>query len=242
MSTFSCIKFTKSEGVAFLTLNRPSKVNAFNVQMRDELSELLAVINDDIEVQGVIISGAGEYGFCGGADLTEFGTAPSMTIARYSKIARDIWKDLHFILKPTLVAIHGHCIGTGIEISALCDFRYATEDTVFRMPELHLGLMPAAGGTQSLTNLVNKANTLRMLYTGEAFSSNQAFEMGLIDGIFSDRGSMMIEVDKKMRQIIAFNSDVLRNLKKSVIHGADFPLYHALRLEQILAAQIDNSK
>ena len=140
------------------------------------------------------------------------------------------------------MAIHGHCIGTGIEISALCDFRYATEDTVFRMPELHLGLMPAAGGTQSLTNLVNKANTLRMLYTGEAFSSNQAFEMGLIDGIFSDRGSMMIEVEKKMRQIIAFNSDVLRNLKKSVIHGADFPLYHALRLEQILAAQIDNSK
>lgn len=240
MNTFESIKFTKADGLAFVTLNRPSKINAFNLQMRDELSEILDAINDDAEILGIIISGAGEGGFCSGADLTEFGTAPSLTMARYSKLARDVWRNLYLISKPTLVAIHGYCVGTGIEISALCDFRYATQDAIFRMPELHLGLIPAAGGTQSLTNLVNKSNTLEMLLTGETLNSTQAFEMGLIDGIFADQSSMMLEVEKKMRKIIAYDPKIVRNLKQSVIYGADMPLNHGLRLEQILCTQLES--
>ncbi|MBL75986.1 MAG: hypothetical protein CL763_03585 [Chloroflexi bacterium] len=238
MSTFSSIEFVKADGIGFVTLNRPEKINAFNIQMRDDFSEILMAINQDDDIRGVIFSGAGEDGFCSGADLTEFGTAPSMTVARYARISRDVWGGLSMLQKPTLVAIHGHCIGTGVELSALCDFRYATQDAVFRMPELHLGLIPAAGGTQSLPSLLQMPRALELLLTGRSFNAVEAFEIGLVDGLFADRESMMLEIEEKMRNVIANDANIIRYIKQSVTFGAELPLSYALRVEQILASRL----
>ena len=132
--------------MARLTLNRPRRLNAYNVAMRDELYALLEAVRDDPEVRAVVLSGAGERAFCAGADLSEFGTAPSQVVARAVRWERDVWGLFLAIDKPIVAALHGYVIGSGVEMACLCDLRVASEDATFAMPETALGMAPAAGG------------------------------------------------------------------------------------------------
>ena len=135
------------DGVAHITLNRPNQINAFNIDMRDSLFQTLELFRDDTESKVAIMSGAGERGFCAGADLTEFGTAPSQIIARTVRWERDLWGLFLSLQKPLIAKLHGYVIGSGVEIAALCDIRIAADSSIFRMPEVALGMIPAAGGT-----------------------------------------------------------------------------------------------
>ena len=146
---FQTILFEKRGAAAHISLNRPKLANAYNVQMRDDFSEALSAVRLDPDVRALLITGEGR-GFCGGADLTEFGSAPSQVIARRVRWERDVWGQLVNLDKPIVAAIHGFCIGSGLEIALLCDLRVAAHGTVFALPEVHLGMIPAAGGTQTL--------------------------------------------------------------------------------------------
>ncbi len=143
-------KFDKDGGRANVTLNRPEVVNAYNIQMRDELFQILQACQIDPDVRVVVLRGEGPRGFCAGADLTEFGSAPSVAIAREVRWQRDVWSLFLGLGKPIICVLHGHTIGSGIEMALLCDIRIAAESTMFRMPEAYLGLLPAAGGSQTL--------------------------------------------------------------------------------------------
>jgi len=148
-SPFETLLFQKDGAVAHISLNRPQVVNAYNIQMRDDFSEALSAVQLDQEVRALLITGEGR-GFCAGADLTEFGSAPSQVIARQVRWERDIWGQLVNLDKPVVAAVHGYCIGSGLEIALLCDLRIAAAGTVFALPEVQLGMIPAAGGTQTL--------------------------------------------------------------------------------------------
>ncbi|MCI0840393.1 MAG: enoyl-CoA hydratase/isomerase family protein, partial [Chloroflexi bacterium] len=148
------VLYTKERHVANLVLNRPGVINAYNIQMRDELFESLAAAKDDSDVRVLVLSGSGERGFCAGADLTEFGTAPSLAVARRVRWERDVWGLFLSIRKPMIAAVHGFVIGSGVEMACLCDVRIASDDAVFSMPEVALGMVPAAGGTQTLPRVV----------------------------------------------------------------------------------------
>ena len=130
------ILYSKSGSVAHIVLNRPRRINAYNMQMRDEMYQALEAVRDDPGVRVAILRGEGERGFCAGADLSEFGTAPSQVVARQVRWERDIWGLFLSIEKPLIAALHGYVIGSGIEMACLCDIRIASEDTVFSMPEL----------------------------------------------------------------------------------------------------------
>ena len=146
---FRTIIYEKSCAVAHISLNRPDRLNAYSVRMRDDFAEALHAVAVDDEVGVLLITGQGRA-FCAGADLSEFGTAPSQVIARNVRWQRDVWGQIIDLPKPVVAAAHGYCIGSGVEIMLLADVRIAAWDTVFAMPELHLGLIPAAGGTQTL--------------------------------------------------------------------------------------------
>ena len=148
-SPFETLLFEKHGAVAQVSLNRPQVVNAYNIQMRDDFSEALSAVEQDPEVRALLITGEGR-GFCAGADLTEFGSAPSQVIARQVRWERDVWGQLVNLDKPVVAAVHGYCIGSGLEIALLCDLRIAATGTVFALPEVQLGMIPAAGGTQTL--------------------------------------------------------------------------------------------
>jgi len=119
MSPFETIIYEKRDGLACITLNRPRALNAVNIRMRDELYEVLPAVRDDPEVVAAILKGAGERAFCAGADITEFGTAPSVVIARQVRWERDLWGLFLSLPKPLIAAIHGYAVGAGIEM-ALC--------------------------------------------------------------------------------------------------------------------------
>ena len=115
-------------------------VNAYNIQMRDDFSEALSAVTQDPEVRALLITGEGRA-FCAGADLPEFGSAPSQVIARRVRWERDVWGQLVNLDKPIVAAVHGYCIGSGLEIALLCDLRIGATGTVFALPEqlLHPG-------------------------------------------------------------------------------------------------------
>ena len=163
---FETLLYEKQGGRAYVTLNRPQVLNIYNLQMRDELCQLLSAIRDDPEVLVVVFRGAGERAFCAGADLSEFLTAPSPVIARQVRFERDVWGLFLSLPQPLIAALHGYVLGSGIEIALCCDLRIASEDVRFGLPEPSLGIIPAAGGTQTLPRTIGRAKSLEMLLAG----------------------------------------------------------------------------
>ena len=182
MTSFKTLIYTKNCHTAIVALNRPHVLNAYNMQMRDDLFEIIQSIKDDDDVKSVLISGQGRA-FCSGADLTEFGTAPSQVIAREVRWKRDVWGQLHSLNKPVISALHGYCIGSGLELALLSDIRISSPETKFSMPEVQLGMIPAAGGTQTLPRHSSVSSGVELLLTGRIFTAEEALKLKLITRI-----------------------------------------------------------
>ena len=233
MEGFQTITYRKAEGVAYISLNRPDVHNAYNMQMRDEMYQALGAVKVDSEVGVAVLKGEGPS-FCAGADLTEFGTAPSQTTARAVRWERDVWGKFLNVSKPIIAAIHGYCLGSGLEMALLCDFRIAAEGTEFGMPEVSLGMIPAAGGTQTLPRTLGIPRALETLLTRRRFGSQEALEWGLVTKVVTEQ-SLASETDATARQLLSIDQQVLMAVKKAVLRGSDLPLDQALELETRLA-------
>ena len=228
------VLLAKSGSVATVTLNRPTAINAFNVQMRDDLYSALEAVRDDPEVKSVLIAGAGDRGFCAGADLTEFGTAPSQSIARQVRWERDLWGLFLSISKPLVAALHGYVIGSGVEIACLCDVRIAADNAVFRMPETALGMVPAAGGSQTLPRTIGVSPAMNMLLANEVVQAQRALETGLIHRVVS-RESLLETALAVADELGKIPGDSVSAVKRAVLEGMDLDLARGLELELRLA-------
>ena len=234
MRPFETLIFEKEDGVARISLDRPAVLNAYNVQMRDDFSEALRAVADDPDVRALLITGEGR-GFCAGADLTEFGSAPSQVIARRVRWQRDVWGQINGMGKPIVVAVHGYCIGSGLEIALLCDIRLAAHDTVFAMPEVRLGMIPAAGGTQTLPRNSGQSRALDLLLTGRRFTAQEAMAMGLFTRL-SAPDRVLDDARLAASSLAEGPPEMLAALKRALREGADMPLAEGLKLESRLAA------
>ena len=223
-----------------ITLNRPFHINAFSVQMRDELYETLNLLKDDPNAKVAILRGSGERGFCAGADLTEFGTAPSQVIARSVRWERDLWGLFHTQPKPIVAALHGYVIGSGIEIASLCDVRIAADNCVFRMPEVALGMVPAAGGTQTLPRLIGTSRTLEFILSNRVMKVEEARKIGLVDRVVST-SELLDECLSVSKLLSGYDECALFLARKSVLLGLDLPLQSGLKLEKRLAETLSMS-
>ena len=228
--------YGKSGAVAHIVLNRPRVMNAYNVQMRDELFVTLEAVRDDPDVRVAIIGGAGERAFCAGADLTEFGTAPSQAIARQVRWERDIWGLFLSIHKPLIAAMRGYVIGSGVEIACLCDIRIAADDAQFAMPEVALGMIPAAGGTQTLRRVVGASRALEMVLTNRRIDAEEARRIGLVHNVVP-AGALMAEAEDAAQQLAALSPKALALAKRAIAEGADMSLADGLELERRLSVR-----
>ena len=235
-STFETLLFQKRGAVAHISLDRPHVVNAYNIQMRDDFSQALSAVQDDTEVRALLITGEGR-GFCAGADLTEFGTAPSQVIARRVRWERDVWGQLVNLDKPVVGAVHGFCIGSGLEIALLCDLRIAATDTVFALPEVQLGMIPAAGGTQTLPRAAGSSRALDLLLTGRRFQAEEAFSMGLVTRLTAPE-SLREEAWRLVSSLAELPTAAVTALKQLLRRGMDLGLPEALDLESRVAARM----
>jgi len=237
VSAFKTLMYEKSEGIASVTLNRPEALNAFNVQMRDDLYEVLGAIIDDPDVRVVIFKGAGNKAFCAGADLNEFLGAPPPVAARQVRFRRDPWGLFLKVPQPVIAALHGFVLGSGIEIALCCDFRIASEDVRIGLPEVGLGIIPAAGGTQTLPRLVGRARALEMLLANRWLGAEEAFRFGLVNRVVAkDR---LLKAAGELAETIAFRDPLaVRSAKQAVVRGMDMPLAEGLELERRIASTL----
>ena len=211
-------------------------LNAYNIQMRDDFSQALAAVADDSDVRALLVTGEGRA-FCAGADLTEFGTAPSLVVARQVRWERDVWGQFIGLTVPVVVAVHGYCIGSGVEIALLADLRLAARGTVFALPEVQLGMIPAAGGTQTLPRNAGLGPSMEMLLTGQRFDDRVALKTGLITRVVPQE-DLLDQAWEVARYLASLDANLAPSVKTALARGADLPLEEALKLETRMAAQV----
>ena len=237
MTVFETLIFRKENNIAYITLNRPEALNAHNVQMRDDLFEILSAINSDDEVHVVLFNGAGEKAFCAGADLSEFLTAPPPVAAREVRFYRDLWGLFIRMPQPIIAAVHGYVLGSGIEIALCCDICIASEDARFGLPEMGLGMIPAAGGTQTVPRAVRVGTALDMILTNRWIDAHEAFKAGMVNQVVP-RSRLLTVAGEMAEQIADRNTDAVRCAKAAVIRGMDLPLAEGLSVEDKLAVRL----
>lgn len=240
MANFETLIYEKREALAYVTLNRPRHLNAYNIQMRDELLQILEAVRDDDEVRVVIFSGAGEKAFCAGADLSEFLTAPSPVVARQVRLSRDVWGLFLSLPQPLIAALHGYVLGSGLEIALSCDLRVAAEDAQFGFPEVGLGIIPAAGGTQTLPRIVGRPRALEILLTGRRISAREAYGIGLVNRVVP-RPELMTTAEALAKKISSYPPQAVKSTKQALIQGLNLRLEGGLKLEQRLFALTSTS-
>ncbi len=220
--------------VATLTINRPDKLNALNIETRgrivQELDELAT--NDDVRV--VVITGAGDKAFVAGADISEFeGKSP----VDQHRVMTDssVFVAVDRFPKPIIAAINGFCLGGGCELAMACDIRIASEGAKLGQPEINLGLLPGGGGTQRLPRLVGMGAALKLLYTGDFIRADEAHRIGLVDEVVP-AGDVAARA-KELAETIAAKSPVaLRLIKQAVRTSLRTPLDEGLSQEVSLFA------
>jgi enoyl-CoA hydratase/carnithine racemase len=234
--TYETVDFDTTGGVARITLNRPHVLNAYNVQMRDELFEIFSAVRDDDEIWALVVRGAGRA-FCAGADLTEFGTAPSVTLARQLRFARDVWTVLAGLTVPRIAVLHGFAFGSGLELAMFCDLRIAAEGTVVGLPEVQLGMIPAAGGTQTVARTAGVATALELLLTGARIDARSALRRRLVSAVVSPE-ALSATVDHVLETLRVLPRPAVRAVLRAIHEGVDLPLSDALSLEARLARRL----
>jgi enoyl-CoA hydratase len=237
MNGFQTLIYEKKEGIGYLTLNRPEALNAYNIQMRNDLYEVLMAIRDDDEVRVGIVKGAGEKAFCAGADLSEFLTAPPPVAARKVRFARDVWQLFLSIPQPMIAALHGYVLGSGIEIALCCDMRIASPETKLGLPEMGLGIIPAAGGTQTLPRTIGRSRALEMLLTNRWIGADEAYQFGLVNRLVP-KNDLLHTVEEMARKIASCEPAAVRSAKEAVVRGMDMSLQEGLELEKLLVSRL----
>lgn len=240
MTSSNTLIYEKKEGIAYVTLNQPKTLNVFSVQMRDDLYEVLGAIKCDAEVRVVIFKGAGEKAFCAGADLSEFLSAPPPVAARRVRFERDVWGLFLNVPQPLIAALHGYVLGSGIEMILYCDIRIASEDSRFGLPEVGLGIIPAAGGTQTLPRIVGRGKALEMLLTNRWIDAKEAYHIQLVNRVVARR-KLLESAIEMAEKIASYDPVAVRYAKQAVLRGLDLPLAEGLHFEKLLALKFENA-
>ncbi len=209
-----------------VTLNRPAARNALRTQLLQELADALHQADADDDVRCVVLTG-GPKVFAAGADIREM--AEPQVAAELGEKRRACWQVVRDFSKPLVAAVHGYCLGGGNELAMLCDIIVAGEDAQFGQPEIRLGMIPGAGGTQRLTAAIGKARAMHIILTGETINARNALAAGLVSEVTADAGTRAVVVAAK---IAAHSPLAVRQAKIAVRRAAEDALAGGLAFER----------
>lgn len=191
-----------TDGVAVITFNRPQVMNALNIQLREEIMQLAHELDADPEVSVMVFTGAGEKAFCAGADLKERGQRTTEEMYNERRFFRGKWVNaIANIAKPTIAAINGYCLGGGLEVALQCDLRIASDNARFGLPEVTLGFLPGAGGTQRLPRAIGLQKAKELILTGKHIDAAEAERLGIVIRVVS-RTELMPAAMELARSIV----------------------------------------
>ena len=180
MASYETLLVERRGRVAVITINRPDKMNALNIQTRGEGAAALEELREDDSVRVVVFTGAGDRAFIAGADIAEFAGRTAIT-QRDVMLGRSLFTAVDSFPKPIIAMVNGYCFGGGCELAMACDLRVASETAVFGQPEINLGIIPGGGGTQRLTRLVGETKAMELILTGDRIDAQTAFRLGLVN-------------------------------------------------------------
>jgi len=228
-SAYTCIEtYRPFSGIGAIRLNRPKVLNALNLQTMIELVDAFTEFDEDASVRCIVLHG-NEKAFAAGADITEMSGASAVDMLERDQFSR--WERIRNVKTPVVGAVSGFALGGGCELAMLCDMLVVSETAQFGQPEINLGVMPGAGGTQRLTRAVGKAVAMEMVLTGRMISAQQALQAGLVNRIVS--------VDVYLEEAFALAQDVaskapvaLRLAKESVLKSFSSSLEGGLEFER----------
>ncbi|WP_110929562.1 enoyl-CoA hydratase-related protein [Bacillus massiliglaciei] len=219
------------EGIALLTLNRPSAANALSRELLHALSRSLEKISEDHSLRTVILTGAGTKAFCAGADLKErAGMNETDTVKTVALIGKTI-SALEELPVPVIAAINGAAFGGGLELALACDIRLASETAKLGLTETSLGIIPGAGGTQRLPRIAGVAVAKELIYTARKLDARTAQELKIVSGVFSPE-QLLPEAKQLAREMSRNAPLALRAAKSAINEGVDLPLDQGLEAEK----------
>lgn len=214
--------------IALVQLNRPKELNALNLQLMNELKEALKTLDEDPEVRVIIVTG-NERAFAAGADIKQMAGKGAIDMLKIDQFST--WDQIRRTKKPLIAAVSGFALGGGCELVMHCDMVVASETAQFGQPEIKIGVMPGAGGTQRLPRAVGKVKAMEMVLTGDFISAEEALASGLINKVVPLE--LYLSEAVKMAQKIAAQSPIaVQMAKESVLKAFEMPLQEALYFER----------
>ncbi len=218
------------QGVAVITLNRPKALNALNAQLYTEFGQASDELAKNDEVRAIIVTGSGTKAFVAGADITYMYPLNAVQSRSFVMIAREITTRFENLPIPTIAAVNGMALGGGCELAMCCDLRIAEEQAVFGQPEINLGIIPGAGGTQRLPRLVGATRAKELIFLGGSISAAEAHRIGLVNMVVPT-GTALEEAKKIARRLVAKGPVALTMAKAAINTGTQLDLNSGLAYE-----------
>ncbi len=228
MPNYQYILVDRDERVGIVTLNRPNELNALNFQLVSELADALEEFERDEAVRCTVLTGAGEKAFAAGADIKEMS---DKTPIEMMKGGFEAWGRIRRITKPLIAAVGGFALGGGCELVLHCDMIVASENARFGQPEINLGIIPGAGGTQRLARTLGKYRAMEMILTGVPFTAQEMAEQGLVNHVVP-KGEHLNEALKLAKLVATKPPIAVRQAKEAVLAAFETPLEQGLARER----------
>jgi enoyl-CoA hydratase len=218
-----------ADGVALVTIDRPDVLNALSFDLLDELAAILERLDDDPGCRAIVLTGSGTRAFAAGADIRELARQTPVSLLVEDRFAA--WDRIGAIRTPLIAAVRGFALGGGCELAMSCDIIIAAEDAVFGQPEINLGVMPGAGGTQRLTRAIGKARAMDLVLTGRTITAAEADRMGLVSRVVASDDTVD-EALELARRIAAQAPVAVLAAKEAIKQADELPLSAGLRHER----------
>ncbi|MDQ3072068.1 MAG: enoyl-CoA hydratase-related protein [Bacteroidota bacterium] len=200
--TFNNLLYSVENGICTISINRPDKLNALNLETLGEIKKAVSAAIDAGEIRGIILTGTGQKAFAAGADIAEFSAFTEMEAYEMSKSGHGIFELIEESPKPVLAAVNGFALGGGCELAMACHLRIAATGARFGQPEVSLGTIPGYGGTQRLIRLIGRTKATELLLTGDMIQAQEAVHLGLVNQV-TEPELLMESARKMMEKIIS---------------------------------------
>lgn len=228
--TADTILYEAQDGIAMMTLNRPTVMNAINRELLHRLEERVAALRFDPSVRVVIITGSGSKAFCAGADLKERSTLSPEEVKTFLHTIGCLYQELEQLDKAVIGVINGVALGGGLELALTADIRIAADTAIMGFPETQLAIIPGAGGTQRLPRLVGKGTAKEMIFSGQPIDAQKALSLGLVNKVLP--ADQLIAGSRKMAATIAQAGPIaIQQAKSAIDKGLEADLHTGLAIE-----------
>ncbi|MEW6613897.1 MAG: enoyl-CoA hydratase-related protein [Thermodesulfobacteriota bacterium] len=230
------VSYAVEEGIAVVTINHPP-ANALDKKTTCELDEVFDELAKNEDVKTVVLTGAGEKIFVAGADISLFPQLGQKEGERFSQELQGVFDKIEGLEKVVICAVNGMALGGGCELAMACDIRIASESAKFGQPEVNLGVIPGAGGTQRLPRLVSKGKAKELIFTGDMISASEAKEIGLVDRV-APKGETVSEAKNMAKKIMEKGPVAIKYAKKAIDEGVNMTLNEGQKLERKLFGEL----